>query len=578
MRVDRHLLRPLAWIAVSAAIVDPGCVRPARPSIAVATAGDLPSVTVARILADVRAAAPWATVMDESASGMEPPTGEPVARVVAGDPAPTLQALRSRAAAVAVRVEPAALTVGGVVLPARVVAGSRVDAAVMLEDVPAEAGHVRVAIGERGSGLVQAETRVDASAARDGRLLVHVPWMPTATGEVLLATSAAVEAPTTVRAAPVATTPVTVVPPDVAVRILDARPTWTARFARLALLGASAVSIESETRVAPGIVVRRREGQDGPDHDPQVIVVGGVESLTAADVSALERAVRVRGRALILVVDAPPAPGPWRRLWPGDPGVARQAERAVTGHVAGHAWKVREWLAPSLSTTVRPLAYLDSGTAPIIVGRALGAGRVVLVTAMDAWRWRADDDVAYPDGWRSLVQRLAIDVPEPLGVQAWVSGQGRVRHLQVDVTVRPDVDSGVTPTAVWVADGGEQSLPLTSVAPGRWRGAVRATGSRATVRVSLSSGGDAGGTQEATVDLRDPMPAASWQDVARYQADRGALAADGRTLRRVLDTLRTRWPVAATERWYVTRTWWFAALVLAALGGEWIARRLRGER
>ena len=66
----------------------------------------------------------------------------------------------------------------------------------------------------------------------------------------------------------------------------------------------------------------------------------------------------------------------------------------------------------------RPLAYLDSETAPFVVGRAHGAGRILLVTALDAWRWRSESGVAFDAGWRALVQRLAVDVPPPVAVTA----------------------------------------------------------------------------------------------------------------------------------------------------------------
>ena len=88
--------------------------------------------------------------------------------------------------------------------------------------------------------------------------------------------------------------------------------------------------------------------------------------------------------------------------------------------VGGHAWKSREWLAVPLSTQVRPLAYSDTGS-PVIAGRGMGAGRVVLVAALDAWRWRAEEGVAWASGWQSLVRRLAADVPPPVAAKGYDS-------------------------------------------------------------------------------------------------------------------------------------------------------------
>ena len=311
------------------------------------------------------------------------------------------------------------------------------------------------------------------------------------------------------------------------------------------------------------------------------MLVGGVEALSSADVDRLERDVRDRGRAVVLLVDEAPGAGPWRRLWTGAIGPVRRAARPVTGLVAGHPWKMREWLSPALSTEAVPLAYVDSESTPFVVGRALGAGRVVLVTALDAWRWRADEGVAFAEGWRALVQRLASDVPPPVATIAWVTGRGRARTLHVDVAVRPDVEaSGRVAVTADVDAGGRHSVPLAPVGTGRWRGATRLqTADAPQLLVEVASRRHRWlGRTRAVVDVRTAAPVASWEDVERHQAERGALAAGPRTLANRLADLRRGLAPPPGRRWYVTRTWWFAAIALAVLGVEWILRRLQGDR
>ena len=227
-----------------------------------------------------------------------------------------------------------------------------------------------------------------------------------------------------------------------------------------------------------------------------------------------------------------------------------------------------------------PLAYVDSESTPFVVGRALGAGRVVLVTALDAWRWRTDEGVAFAEGWRALVQRLASDVPPPVATIAWVTGRGRARTLHVDVAVRPDVEtSGRVAVTANVDAGGRYSVPLAPVGTGRWRGATRLqTADAPQLLVEARAAAQVVGQDRAVVERRTAAPAASWEDVERHQAERGALAAEPRTLADRLAGLRAGLAPPPAHRWYVTRTWWFAALVLAMLGVEWILRRRQGNR
>ena len=77
--------------------------------------------------------------------------------------------------------------------------------------------------------------------------------------------------------------------------------------------------------------------------------------------------------------------------------------------------------------------------------------------------------------------------------------------------------------------------------------------------------------------IRYPIQSpASWRHVVSHQQERGAaVAGDAAAAARELDGLRDVLAGRDGPRWYVTRTWWYAALVLAALGTEWILRRAR---
>jgi hypothetical protein len=599
-------LRALGLIAVAAAIADPGCHQPPRGRIAVATAGEWPTAMRQQAVRQLASAAPWADVVDEASPTTTGDAERVSARVVTGEPAAVIQALRSRPAALALRADTPSLTIASIGVPARVVTGMRADVAVTIGGVPSSGGLIRVVLRDAASGLEQGRITVPARATVRSEQLVVVPWLATRVGQARLRVDAAFEpgpsadgagsaggddsAPNqagSTRSAPPADVILDVRPAAAIVTVFEARPTWGARFARLALSGVEGVRLRSEVRVSPGVAVRtgpadsngQPPGDDG-SAEAEVILVGGLESLSAGDVSRLDRDVTDRGRAVVLLVDEAPAAGAWRRLWPDAIGPLRQSARLQTGLVAGHRWTMREWLTPVVSTGAAPLAYFDSGSLPFVVGRARGAGRIVVVTALDAWRWRAEEGTAYAAGWRALVQRLAADVPAPVTITAWATGTGRSRSIQADVSVRPDVGgrAGLT-VAAELAGAPAVSVPLVRVEPGRWRGAVRAP-SAGTSRLIVEARADAavvGGTS-AVVDVSPLAPAATWEDVRRHQSARGTLAAESGGLAAALDRLRVTMPTDQTRRWYVTRTWWFAGVALSLLGTEWILRRLYGER
>ena len=97
------------------------------------------------------------------------------------------------------------------------------------------------------------------------------------------------------------------------------------------------------------------------------------------------------------------------------------------------------------------------------------------------------------------------------------------------------------------------------------------------MRVTARNGAGLARQAWAPVDVRPMALVASWDDVARYQAARGHLSAArearATAVRRLRESLRP-----SEDRWFVTRTWWFAGLALCVLGAEWVLRRLTGAR
>jgi hypothetical protein len=579
-------LRAIGLIGVTAAIVDPGCVQVRRPALSLRFAGQIPSAAMdrihARLVSGTRA---WAD-LETAASADEQPEPPPVGadlHVVVGDAAPVLAAIRETPAALAVQVADPAIAVVAVHVPPRVASGTRATVRVSLAGIPRGAGTVTLLAVDRTSGREMAHATVDTTAVIDGTVRAEIPWLALHDGRQVVRVMASYSGPTAARPAAPADVTVEVVPSQVRVEAIEARPAWGVRFARLALARMSDIEVLTEVRVAPGIAVRTGAGAAASrlPSDAAVLLVGGVDALTEGEVSRFEREVRDRGRALVLVLDEPPGGGAWRRLWPEPLGPARASATPLPTRVAGHVWKAREWLSPALSTRVLPLAYLDSGRQPVVSGRALGAGRVVLVSALDPWRWRADEGTAFAQGWQALVRSLAADVPPPVGITTWASGHGRHRAVHLDATVRPDQLSGgeIEVSAEVAGHGAPRPVPLFPAGWGRWRGAWRVwDGSANRVTVRVVRRGEVVGSGRAVVDVSPTAPTAGWAEVERHQRERRGLTATEATMPEALRALRDSVSASRTDRWFLTRTWWYAGLVLTTLGSEWILRRARRRR
>ncbi len=571
-------LRVLALAGIVAAVVDPGCPRPRRPSVAVRWAGDVPEVARRRIGTVVaNATAQWAD-LQSSPDGDGPQESGADLVVVAGAPGPVLESLKGAPAVLAVEVDDDAPRIEEVSVPPRVPVGLRTDVSVAVGGLPAGADRVSVTLVDRASGHEQGRVEREWSGSADGRLRVAVPWVASREGPQILRVVARTTGSTPQASAP-ADVSVAVVSNRVRVHVLEARPSWSARFARLALAAAPGVTVRTEVRPAPGLTVTRESAPragSGEEPEADVILVGGLEALSSADVGRLERAARDRGRAVVLVADEAPGGGSWQRLWPDAVGDVRSAPRLRTVDVGGHPWMVREYLTMRVSTSVRALAYFTPDASPAIAGRSLGAGRVILVGALDAWRWRDEPGVSYAHGWQALVHRLAADAVPPLSLTAWTGGARRERLVQADVVVRPDVTgAGDVDVLGDVEVGGRRHpLPLAPAGPNRWRAAIRPLGDDPhALHVRVQRGAELVASAQAVVDLSRTIPAAVWDDVERHQRSHDARATGEVGLVEAIDALRTSRPAGAWERQYATRTWWYAALVLGCLGLEWILRR-----
>ena len=208
------------------------------------------------------------------------------------------------------------------------------------------------------------------------------------------------------------------------VEVYEPRPSWATTFVRRALEADARFEVASVSFSSRGIAVR--SGDDAPlDHRldaADVVVVGGLDGLSAADVRSLDRFMRERGGAVALVPDMRVNAGPVRDLLridmaerllerpaklsmasgaapleasellllsnalPGSSDVATVAAAGLPAEALAGAGLPAEALAGA----GLPSEALAKAGSPVIVSMPRGGGRLLVSGAMDAWRFRAD--------------------------------------------------------------------------------------------------------------------------------------------------------------------------------------------
>lgn len=567
--MSRHtLLRTLALVLLAGAVLDPGCAVTRRPALMLVASPEVAPQVTDRLRGLV------AEVYPTPAGQVDGPA---TVRIGVGSPRSLLEAHRERPLTIAVRTPEAARHVSDVVAPRLLVAGLSSVLRVHVEQEGAAPGTaVDVSVRDVSTGQRVGAGRGPMSA--HGRAWVDVSLLPPAVGPWALCIAVASSAGDPIE--PCEPVDVRVLPSRVRVEVLEARPSWAARFARLALQQWDSASVHAIVRAAPTIKVATRpanrtpEDADGAD----VLLVGGLDALTTTDVARLTREARDQGRTVVLLADGPVDGARLGTLWPSGMTSLVTAPAPLRLAVGPHAWRAREWLAPpTRATDVEPLAYLDAiPPVPVVLARALGTGRVVVVTAIDTWRWRAADDVTFEAAWQTLVLSLAADAALARQTPVW-----RLPGALGDEVHVARVRSAAMPPAAASAGRAPVRLESDAAREGPWvaagtsdlRARLDLAPATATVRVVLD-GDDVGDRSPDVIEVgsAQPLPSA-WSDVRRRVEADGGRVVDEQDLPNALQAL-DRPAVVDGTRWFVTRHWWFAAGVIGVLGLEWWWRRL----
>ena len=374
------------------------------------------------------------------------------------------------------------------------------------------------------------------------------------------------------------------------VQFYDPRLSWATTFVRRALEADARFQVASLSLTSRGISAQA--GSEVPLDDPRiagfdVVIVGGLDRLTAAEVQSLDRYMRARGGAVVVVPDQRIETGPARDLVSGSVGLQpdlierlleQPAKLAVTPPAASlqaSELLVLRALTPGTDVIAR---VPGSDGSPVIVSMPRGEGRLLLSGAMDAWRFRAADNGAFDRFWQSTIAGLALAAPPPIAISVVPPLLRPAERGDVIVRVRSrDV------TSVSASLDGDQPIRLQpEPGAGVYRGSFTAKGApgRSTIEVR-AAGGQAMSVSRTLLVQPDVQRAQSTAAPALSMLASSHRGIDV-TPEHIADLERFLRSAVTSPRTTLVRhpmrsTWWILPFAVC-LSAEWWMRRRRGLR
>lgn len=574
----RVVARLLALVIAGAAVIDPAIpfTRPVRPLVSVIAAEPSDSAAAARVRRALRADF---DVLDAAFAGAD-------ASVLVGRRLPRDVELAGRPVFAALP-PPHGIRIESFELPrtAQVDAVVPVNAALLVAGPPG-----RTVVVSLMAGPLEVDRLELQASPETGRLAVRLAWIPPDTGATRLRIvarsgedAAAADAVIDVRDA------------RTAVLFHDARPSWLSTFVRRSIERDPRFIVTSRTITSPGISTDAGRPPAGIT-DPgalasfDVIVIGAPESLAEREIDGLESWMRRTGGSALLLLDRP-VEGAWQRLVGAAPWEMVTVDAGIVVHGPADSLRATELyspvrLVPAARTVARVDATDDGRARPILWTAPVGAGRLMVSGALDAWRYRDPATSNFDVFWRTRIAELGAAASPNLVVRVPDSVVPPDARTEVEVVVRDaalaDLTGGdtvrTTIAATIDSPAGEVPVHLWPAGePGRFRGVVRAPNEPGDYRVRVTNG-DA---QARALIAVESSPAHASPDeadlVAAWTRAHGGRIFEAEEVDRLagslLDTLQ---PTSRRVPWHPMRSAWWIVPFTLALGLEWWLRRRRG--
>lgn len=447
-------------------------------------------------------------------------------------------------------------------------------------NVEARVGQTLVA----GQSMLMENDTVEAQLT-----LSHVP---TALGASLLNVNARIDGSNVFDDA---TTAIDVTANRLEVLFFDPRASWLSTFVRRA--------VERDPRFAVThrvVTSRGLSNTAGPApvslRDAQVlsrygtIVVGSPDQLGDADVSGLEAFMRERGGRVVLLMERRVA-GPIDRLtgasgWRAArlPAVASlMTDVSPARRMVFEQLRAQEIAWPSTLPTgaiVREVSIArDSTRRPVVWTVPVGAGRLLVSGALDAWHHR-DEATGFDMFWTSTIAELTTSAPNPveLTLTHRVIAPGQSSTIHAWIRSAALANESATVAAVLAGPNDTTNIRLwPGNTPGTFTGTIVAPRTPGVYRIIASSGTE----RSETSLVVDPTARSAAHEerhlMSAYAASRKGRLIPEAELGDLPGALSSALPlVSRVETWHPMRSpWWIVPFALL-LGLEWWWRRRNG--
>ena len=367
------------------------------------------------------------------------------------------------------------------------------------------------------------------------------------------------------------------------VLVYEARPSWATTFVRRALEGDPRFAVASTDVTSRAIAVRTIDAPPGLQSADlnryRVVIVGGLDRLTAGDALALNRFAIDRGGSIAVLPDARSESDAVRSLV-GMPGREQLLEKPAALAVEPPLPRIEasELVPYSPPADARILAWTSGAERiPIVWTAARGEGRLLVSGALDAWRFRTG--IGFDRFWQSAIAGLALAVRPPLSIDVIppreFDGTTRVRVRVRDMD--PSQPASVTAT---LASGEPVRLwpdpergSFSGIVSGHHPGLNR-------IDVVATNGGRAEHGSARFVDGAGiPENDENAVPLSLLSATRGGIDVNADDLSRLERWLRETIPArSAAIPTHPMRSPWWVVPFAACLCAEWWARRRRGLR
>ncbi|MEP6765244.1 MAG: hypothetical protein ABJB66_13075 [Gemmatimonadaceae bacterium] len=585
----RSLLRGLAIAIAIFALIDPQLTseHSVKPEI---------SVLATDALADQALAKQVAEQLRTSFTVVDKTFGAAVATVVVGNRVPDNgSSLATPVFAVVPDGAGTRLNFDAIHTPTRAPFETRVPVVATLRARAASGKQVEVRLFVNESAVDVATRDI---VGNDARIEIPLWFIPTVNGIVSLRAVASIKGESS---SVTANSVVEIRERRWAVLFYDARPSWMSTFVRRAVERDQRFVVTSRVVTSNNVSIdagRPPAGlNDGTINELyDAVVVGAPESLSERDLDGLSSFLRRRGGSVVMLFDEMKS-GRYERL--ADFGAWTRQSNSQSTVIAGVgtdsvAMRATEWmwparLPPSATVFARNNAQAgDSSTMhPMVWQTSVGAGRVVVSSALDAWKFRDAAQSGFEKFWQQVVGQAASASPAAIELRLPTTPVEPGELIDMQVTARDaslaeptpnrSVRSSVSATLALVK-GSERIRLWPTGAPGQFRGSFRAPDSSGSYRVNVAADG---ATADASfIVAAGPIARANPANselLSAWTIAKGGHLIHAADLAKLPEELtRALHPTARRVSWHPMRSAWWLVPFALLLSAEWWMRRRRG--